>query len=262
MDGPWSFSRRKTYFQCRAKFERQYLIKPRPPYVESEAQAVGNAADEILERLVAKRLNGEITSPVDAVSWLQTQVDDWDDSDGMLSSIKQDAVWCIQGGMTAVGRVMKMMKDATLVETQAALWFDEKWVRREDAGNRGFVPRGAPKPEYGGDLDLLIVKGRTGIVVDWKTGKSQYQDDQQVQEYGAYVLAHYDVDEVELYFAWLKDDRLVPVGTMNRAEGDAERARIEKDVKKIKRTKKFPREGEFPACFNCCVVDCEKRVVR
>jgi hypothetical protein len=56
-------------------------------------------------------------------------------------------------------------------------------------------------------LDLLLVKGNTAILVDWKTGKQK--DDFTQLELSAAILSRYmpEIEEFHLVFEWLRDKK-------------------------------------------------------
>ena len=57
-------------------------------------------------------------------------------------------------------------------------------------------------------LDVLVLKGKRAIVLDWKTGKRR-PDFDQLELFALQVFAHHkDVDEVSSGFVWLKDQAI------------------------------------------------------
>lgn len=257
----FSYSRRKMGRQCLAKYERYYLVKPRPPYRPGDKQVVGNEADDILEQLINLRLAGKITSPADAVEWLKAQDGAWTSEDGIDFSLRQEALFMIEKAMRTVGHVMKLMKDADEVIPQLALGFDKKWNRleKEEGEHPGaFVGR----CRYYGVLDVFIRKGRTAYVVDWKSGQSKYRDPVQLHEYAALVFNGFDVDTVDLAFAWLAEDRFDYVEKVDRGYGLLIGDGIAAEIKSLERRKKFPPTGGFPQCWDCVLTDCPKREKR
>lgn len=57
-------------------------------------------------------------------------------------------------------------------------------------------------------VDLLIVRGTTAVLVDWKTGKRKERYDQ--LQLSAAVLSRYmpEIEEFKLTFVWLKDHEI------------------------------------------------------
>jgi len=106
-------------------------------------------------------------------------------------------------------------------------------------------------------VDLLLVKGKTAIMIDWKTGKRKPEFDQ--LELSAALLSRYmpEIEEFHLVFEWLRDGQRDSV-TLNK-----------KDLKQVW-LKFFPiiteieeaeANTEFPAtqsglCGWCPVTDC------
>ena len=63
----------------------------------------------------------------------------------------------------------------------------------------------APDAWFRGMLDVLIVKGTTAVVMDWKTGKRK-PDFDQLELFALLTWKMYpDVDKVKASFVWLKD---------------------------------------------------------
>lgn len=57
-------------------------------------------------------------------------------------------------------------------------------------------------------LDVLVLKGRKAVVLDWKTGKRR-PDFNQLELFALQVFAHHkDIDEVSSGFIWLKDQAI------------------------------------------------------
>lgn len=106
-------------------------------------------------------------------------------------------------------------------------------------------------------VDLLLVKGNTAILVDWKTGKRKPAFDQ--LELSAALLSRYmpEIENFHLVFEWLRD-------------GERDATDLKKSDMKSVWLKFFPRVNEieeakalteFPAspsglCGWCPVVDC------
>lgn len=67
-------------------------------------------------------------------------------------------------------------------------WADDAWMRSK--------------------LDVLVLKGKRAIVLDWKTGKRR-PDFDQLELFALQVFAHHKgVDEVSSGFIWLKDQAI------------------------------------------------------
>lgn len=106
-------------------------------------------------------------------------------------------------------------------------------------------------------VDLLLVKGKTAILVDWKTGKRKLNFDQ--LELSAALLSRYmpEIENFHLVFEWLRD-------------GERDSMDLKKSDMKSVWLKFYPRVNEieeakaiteFPAspsglCGWCPVVDC------
>ncbi len=95
-------------------------------------------------------------------------------------------------------------------EKTAAKFADAKGEKHGEmklALNAGFQPRDffAKDVWVRAVIDLLIVRGDTVILVDWKTGKKRVRWDQ--LHLSAAVLSRYmpEIDHFKLVFAWLKD---------------------------------------------------------
>lgn len=86
----------------------------------------------------------------------------------------------------------------------------EKFGEMKLALNRAFEPRDffAKDVWVRAILDLLIVRGDTAILVDWKTGKKKERWDQ--LRLAAAILSRYmpEIEHFKLVFVWLKDQDL------------------------------------------------------
>lgn len=112
-------------------------------------------------------------------------------------------------------------------------------------------------------VDLLIVRGDTAILVDWKTGKKKVRWDQ--LHLSAAVLSLYmpEVNHFNLVFAWLKDaDFSTAVLEKEEMKGVwlnyLPRVNVITDAIK---TTTFP-ANQTPLCGWCPVTSCPHHVVR
>lgn len=83
-------------------------------------------------------------------------------------------------------------------------------VEQEMTLNRKLKPTGwwAEDAWMRSKLDVLVLKGKRAIVLDWKTGKRR-PDFDQLELFALQVFAHHkDVDEVSSGFVWLKDQAI------------------------------------------------------
>ena len=90
-------------------------------------------------------------------------------------------------------------------------------VEQEMTLNRKLKPTGwwAEDAWMRSKLDVLVIKGKRAIVLDWKTGKRR-PDFDQLELFALQVFAHHkDVDEVSSGFVWLKD-QAIDRNTYNR----------------------------------------------
>jgi hypothetical protein len=83
-------------------------------------------------------------------------------------------------------------------------------VEQEMTLNRQLKPTGwwAEDAWMRSKLDVLVLKGRKAVVLDWKTGKRR-PDFNQLELFALQVFAHHkDIDEVSSGFIWLKDQAI------------------------------------------------------
>lgn len=79
----------------------------------------------------------------------------------------------------------------------------DKLTEEKLAIDKSFLPVEWGQAYSRGIIDLLVVNGKTAIVVDWKTGKRKPTE--QLELYAAYVFAKYpEVQVVHTAFVWLK----------------------------------------------------------
>lgn len=96
----------------------------------------------------------------------------------------------------------------------------EKHGEMQLALNKKFEPRDwfAKDVWVRAILDLLIVRGKTAVLVDWKTGKRKERYDQ--LRLSAAVLSRYmpEIETFTLLFVWLKDSEVSDPVTITKAE--------------------------------------------
>ncbi len=96
----------------------------------------------------------------------------------------------------------------------------EKHGEMQLALNKKFEPRDwfAKDVWVRAILDLLIVRGTTAVLVDWKTGKRKERYDQ--LRLAAAVLSRYmpEIEEFTLLFVWLKDGEISDPVTITKSE--------------------------------------------
>lgn len=96
----------------------------------------------------------------------------------------------------------------------------EKHGEMQLALNKKFEPRDwfAKDVWVRAILDLLIVRGKTAVLVDWKTGKRKERYDQ--LQLSAAVLSRYmpEIEKFVLVFVWLKDGEVSDPVTLTKKE--------------------------------------------
>jgi len=107
-------------------------------------------------------------------------------------------------------------------------------------------------------LDLLIVRGTTAVLVDWKTGKRKERYDQ--LRLAAAVLSRYmpEIETFTLVFVWLKDGEVSDPVIITKAEMRGVWTEFLPRVKEITdaiKTTTFP-ATESPLCGWCPVTSC------
>lgn len=92
-------------------------------------------------------------------------------------------------------------------------------------------------------LDVLVLKGKKAIVLDWKTGKRR-PDFDQLELFALQVFAHHgDVQEVSSGFIWLKD-QAIDRNTYNRNNIGELWSNL---LNKVSRIERSLRENDWPA---------------
>ena len=113
-------------------------------------------------------------------------------------------------------------------------------------------------------VDLLIVRGNTAILVDWKTGKRKERYDQ--LELAAAVLSRYmpEIDEFKLVFVWLKDQEISPPVVVRKNDMRSIWLKLLPRVKKITEAIKVTNFPASPSglCGWCPVTSCPHWVDR
>ena len=241
----WTFSKRDLFFRCKKSWHQRYVEKRRTP--KTEPMMIGIGADEILERIVAARMDGTLAKPSEIPAFMNTLIDDVVDLDGVITSPKQSAAWIIEHGMQgALLPVLKRMKGCK-VSTQEQLYFDDRWnLTKQRPGEH--IGAFKNRSVYGGDLDVLILDGNRAYVPDWKSGKSRWSKPRQVHEYMALVMAALpEIEHAEASLVWLAENKIEDCGTMNRKEAAKLRKEIEREAAEIAACTDFSCDG----CREC-----------
>jgi len=136
----------------------------------------------------------------------------------------------------------------------------EKHGEMQLALNKKFEPRDwfAKDVWVRAILDLLIVRGTTAVLVDWKTGKRKERYDQ--LRLAAAVLSRYmpEIEEFVLVFVWLKDGEVSDPVTIKKSEMRSVWIEFLPRVKEITdaiKTTTFP-ATESGLCGWCPVTSC------
>ena len=240
----WTFSKRELFYRCKAAWHARYVERRRTP--QSDPMLIGIAADQLLEAVVAARMEGKL-KPSELPAFLRKLVDDVVDMDGVITSHKQSAAWIIEHGLTgALTPVLKRMKGCK-VSTQEQLYFDEKWqLTKQRPGEH--IGAFKNRSVYGGDLDVLILDGNRAYIPDWKSGKSRWSKPKQVREYMALVMAALpEIEHAGGSLVWLAENKIEDCGTMDRREAEKMRKEIEREASEIAACTDFTCEG----CREC-----------
>jgi len=109
-------------------------------------------------------------------------------------------------------------------------------------------------------LDLLLIKGKTAILVDWKTGKPKNNWDQ--LELSAAILSRYmpEIEEFHLVFEWLRDGERASPETGPILKSDMKSVWL-KFIPRVNEIEDARKTTEFPAtpsglCGWCPVTSC------
>lgn len=241
----WTFSKRSIFYECPKTYHARYVLKKRTP--PGDPQLIGIAADELLEAIVAGRLNGTIQKPSEIVDFMRPLIDDMEDADGVITSHKQSAAWIIEYGLPQLTAVLKALKGADEVVTQAQLYFDVDWQPTEQRPGE-HIGVFKNRSVYGGDLDIMSLHGDTARVWDWKSGKSRYSKPAQIAEYQALISKRWPkVKHIEGALVWLAENKTEPCREMDRKGAAAVRARIEREAAEIAAATTF----ECAGCWVC-----------
>lgn len=108
------------------------------------------------------------------------------------------------------------------------------YVEHELVLSENLLPTGwwSPDAWLRSKLDILIVKGSTAVVADWKTGKRR-PDFFQMEMFAVQVFKHFpDVESVRTSLVWLKDLKM-DTETYHRAQANEIWVDIMKRIKRI-----------------------------
>jgi hypothetical protein len=133
---------------------------------------------ERLHKMLEERLRDDVELPAEAAAHAPLV-------DAVLRSAASGGTLLIEQEMT-LNRKLK----------PTGWWAEDAWMRSK--------------------LDVLVLKGKRAIVLDWKTGKRR-PDFDQLELFALQVFAHHkDIDEVSSGFVWLKD-QAIDRNTYNRS---------------------------------------------
>jgi hypothetical protein len=81
-----------------------------------------------------------------------------------------------------------------------------KYAEIKLAIGKGFQPADWDSAWSRGIADLVVIREKNAMVLDYKTGKRKPSE--QLDLYAAYIFAHYpEVEDVKTIFVWLKDQK-------------------------------------------------------
>jgi hypothetical protein len=107
-------------------------------------------------------------------------------------------------------------------------------------------------------VDLLLIRGKKAILVDWKTGRRKDEFDQ--LELSAAILSRYmpEIEEFQLVFVWLRDQEVTPPQVLAKCDMKRVWLKFLPSVNEIEEARKTT---EFPAspsglCGWCPVTSC------
>ncbi len=257
----WSHSNRETFRSCPGWWNAQYGARTHKRVQTSEA-ARGDQAHQMLERLVHWRMSlGRAATKDEALAWLDAQIDDVTEEDGLVQSPKTDAAWILETAMPLFTPVFAVLDQASSWGTEADWYYDAKWERWSGT-TEDFWSYARKNDAYGGIPDLWAIVGDRLHIWDWKSGK-RYPKWTQLKDYALYgALAFPEVQTVRGSFVWLTQG-ITDTEQWTRTElTNHHRTAVLAEIGEIRGTTTFPLNPGFPQCNWCPVVECAKRKER
>lgn len=258
----WSFSNRDTHRTCPAWWAGYYGVgyENRPKSTTSDAAEFGSAVHDLIAKLLVWILTAPKVKHADVLAWLESQVDDIDDRDGIITSLKQGAVWAILEAMPLIKAEAKAAKAADGCTVEAPMYFAEDWTplkgtkRTQTRKLRPLDVNG-----WGGDADLAYWSRDEGVIVDWKTGR-HYPKPDQIKDYAAYMaLLEPHVVRWTGKLIWTTEGK-VNEYHWTAAELAEHRCAIMEEAAAILGAEDYPTNPGKPQCNWCPLTDCEDRL--
>jgi hypothetical protein len=219
-------------------------------------QKLGIAFHEIIDPFLVWFLSqSPLPSDEETTAWLQGQVDDWKDVNGVTTSIKQDAVFLVENGKDQLAPILGAMLTAD------AYGMEDIWAFAKDWKPLGRVTLQEyfKKATWGGPADVWWVKDNVLHVRDWKSGKV-YPDWDQIKGYGLYgILVMPEIEKVEGGFVFVKAGQTV-TDTWTREELLEYREELVAKTEAIENAEEYPATPGRFQCSGCPLLDCEDRM--
>lgn len=171
----WSHSALGLYEQCPYKYYRvKHCKKGHPDFIKDE---FGAAAQEGI------RVHTDLENRIKHKTPLPPDLQKHEDLCTMIEASTVDAILAAEDEF------------ALNQQLQPCDWFSKP---------------GAAPTWLRGKIDVLIIKGDTAIIIDWKTGKVK-EDMDQLKIFALMVFAHYpQVQTVKASYLWLKTRQMTP----------------------------------------------------
>ena len=186
---PYSYSKQESYFSCPNKFKLTYIDKIKC-ISENKAFEKGSYVHLFLENKISPTSENheELLNYTFKLLTPQEQ--------------KEIKDLCVRIFVSEYfQKLYRIVSVSDIIGVEQGFSFDKEWN---------------PYSEYkrdqeiliSGYIDLMAIKGKTGFVLDYKTGKpkGQYQTYEQAELYALFLLKQYNLEKVKTIYYYVEHD--------------------------------------------------------
>ncbi len=181
---PYSHSRLNCFSQCPEKFKYKYVRKEKVPVIPQKHFEKGRYIHSLMESYpepLAKQPNFSLSSDQDIKEYNKIVVRFLKDNEN----------------------VKKLLKNPASNKEQAFYLNDDYDVQSKKKGSllTGFV-------------DYCVQNGKSGLIIDWKTGKVskiKKETDDQTKLYALWFFQNFDVEEIECWYYYIDHNEVTKI---------------------------------------------------
>lgn len=186
---PYSYSKQESYYSCPNKFKLTYIDKIKG-VSENKAFEKGSYVHLFLEN----KIQPTEKNTKELLDYPFRLLD--------TSEQKELKELCTRIYVSEYfQKLYRIVSDCDIIGVEQGFSFDKDWNSLNEYKRDKTIL-------ISGYIDLMAIKGKTGFVLDYKTGKpkGQYQTYEQAELYALFLLKHYNLDKVKTIYYYVEHD--------------------------------------------------------